>query len=129
MTTKRNPGRFTLQFNLHDPAQMAVSNLLDQQGRHKAQYITNAVSYYESFLDAKKEGQNTTAVVTPIDKAIHEITSTKSEQLISSEEHNTIQPDYPLNDESSEINKRLDSMFEETELPAIMNTLAAFSKI
>ena len=129
MVEKRNPGRFTLQFNMNDPAQMAVSNLLDQQGRHKAQYITNAVSFYESFLDAKMEGQKNAAVVTPIDIALHENTPQGTEQLISPEEQSACQPDCTVMSESAERNKGLDSMFEETELPEIMSTLAAFSKI
>ncbi len=46
MTEKKNPGRFTLHFNLEDPQQRTVSELLEQQGRHKAQFITSAVMLY-----------------------------------------------------------------------------------
>lgn len=37
MREKKAPGRFTLQFNLEDPQQKEVSDLLEQQGRRKAQ--------------------------------------------------------------------------------------------
>lgn len=40
MSEKKKPGRFTLQFNMEDPQQRMVSELLEQQGRHKAQFIT-----------------------------------------------------------------------------------------
>ena len=43
---KKRPGRFTIQFNLCDPKQKAVSDLLDQQGRSKAQFLTSAVLHY-----------------------------------------------------------------------------------
>ena len=46
MADKKNPGRFTIQFNPGDPKQLSVSELLEQQGRHKAQFITNAVLHY-----------------------------------------------------------------------------------
>ena len=46
MGEKKKPGRFTLQFNLEDPQQRTVSELLEQQGRHKAQFITSAVLRY-----------------------------------------------------------------------------------
>ena len=46
MGEKKHPGRFTLHFNLEDPQQRTVSDLLEQQGRHKAQFITSAVLLY-----------------------------------------------------------------------------------
>lgn len=46
MGEKKKPGRFTLQFNLEDPQQRTVSELLEQQGRHKAQFLTSAVLHY-----------------------------------------------------------------------------------
>lgn len=46
MGGKKQPGRFTLQFNVEDPQQKTVSELLEQQGRHKAQFITSAVLQY-----------------------------------------------------------------------------------
>lgn len=46
MGEKKRPGRFTIQFNLCDPKQKVVSDLLDQQGRSKAQFLTSAVLHY-----------------------------------------------------------------------------------
>jgi len=46
MGEKKKPGRFTLQFNQEDPQQRMVSELLEQQGRHKAQFLTSAVLHY-----------------------------------------------------------------------------------
>ena len=46
MGEKKQPGRFTLQFNMEDPQQKTVSELLKQQGRHKAQFITSAILQY-----------------------------------------------------------------------------------
>lgn len=46
MGEKKRPGRFTIQFNLCDPNQKAVSDLLERQGRSKAQFLTSAVLHY-----------------------------------------------------------------------------------
>ena len=42
MGIKKDPGKFTIRFNVADP-QQAVVELLNRQGRYKAQFITSAV--------------------------------------------------------------------------------------
>ena len=46
MAEKKNKGRFTIQFNPSDPHQLKVAELLEQQGRHKAQFLTSVVLHY-----------------------------------------------------------------------------------
>lgn len=46
MGNKKDPGKFTIRFNIADPQQKAVAELLNRQGRYKAQFITNAVMLY-----------------------------------------------------------------------------------
>ena len=46
MGDKKDPGKFTIRFNIADPQQQAVAELLNRQGRYKAQFITNAVMLY-----------------------------------------------------------------------------------
>ena len=49
MTAKKDPGRFTVRFNLSDPAHRAAVTYLEQQGaRNKANYLTNAILCYEN---------------------------------------------------------------------------------
>lgn len=43
MSEKRSHGRFTLQFNLDDPAQAEAAQILETKGRHKSAYITEAI--------------------------------------------------------------------------------------
>ncbi len=43
---KKDPGKFTVRFNMADPQQRAVINLLNQQGRYKAQFLTSAILHY-----------------------------------------------------------------------------------
>lgn len=46
MGGKKQPGRFTIQFNAADPQQRQVIELLNQQGRRKAVFLTCAVMAY-----------------------------------------------------------------------------------
>ena len=46
MGDKKDPGKFTIRFNIADPQQQTVVELLNRQGRYKAQFITSAVLLY-----------------------------------------------------------------------------------
>ena len=46
MADKKDPGKFTIRFNIEDPQQLMVVGWLNRQGRYKAQFITKAVLYY-----------------------------------------------------------------------------------
>lgn len=48
MEDKKQPCRFTIQFNSADPQQQRAIDLLNAQGRRKATFITNALLYYIS---------------------------------------------------------------------------------
>jgi len=43
MAEKKNAGRFCVQFNPSDPRHQQIIELLEQQGRRKAQFIVEAV--------------------------------------------------------------------------------------
>ena len=43
MAEKKTPGRFCVQFNPRDPRHQQVIELLERQGRRKAQFIVEAV--------------------------------------------------------------------------------------
>lgn len=46
MGDKKHLGRFTVQFNLGDPQQARTAEILEQQGRQKARFISTAVLLY-----------------------------------------------------------------------------------
>lgn len=43
---KKDPYKFTIQFNGGDPSHQQIAEMLNQQGRRKAQFIVNAVLHY-----------------------------------------------------------------------------------
>ncbi len=48
MIDKKSANRFTIQFNSRDSTHQQVIEILNLQGRKKAQYIVNAILSYES---------------------------------------------------------------------------------
>ena len=46
MAGKKDPGRFTLHFNLNDPQQKEAVEILNRNGRQKASLIARALLYY-----------------------------------------------------------------------------------
>ena len=44
--SKKDPGKFTVRFNIADPQQREAAELLNRQGRSKAQFLTSAVLSY-----------------------------------------------------------------------------------
>ena len=54
MADKKDPGKFTVRFNIHDPQHQTVVALLNQQGRNKAQFLASAVLHY--IRDKQKRG-------------------------------------------------------------------------
>ena len=46
MGEKKEQWKFTIQFNPSDPCHRQTSEILNQQGRRKAQFIANAVMHY-----------------------------------------------------------------------------------
>ena len=49
MAAKKERGRFSLRFNISDPIHLATVELLEKQPDHgKAQYIANAVVFYDT---------------------------------------------------------------------------------
>lgn len=46
MTGKKEPGKFTIKFNMMDPAHRQVIDMLEPMGRTKAQFLANAVLHY-----------------------------------------------------------------------------------
>jgi len=119
MGEKKKPGRFTLQFNLDDPQQQTVSELLEQQGRHKAQFITSAVLLY--IQSPKPQGGGGESPV--IDEAAME------RMLLSILEKH---PKFvaPVSDEppASTAKGPWEDSVEDDALKAISDTLAAFQQ-
>ena len=72
MAAKKERGRFSLRFNISDPIHLATVELLEKQPDHgKAQYIANAVVFYDThFAD---DPQPLRAAAAAIETIVREI--------------------------------------------------------
>lgn len=55
MVDKKDPGKFTIRFALSDPQQSRAVHLLNEQGRQKAQFLTNAILCYVDGVSSTAE--------------------------------------------------------------------------
>lgn len=49
MGAKKDPGKFTLHFNLNDPQQKTAVDILNRQGRQKASFLAKALVFYMEY--------------------------------------------------------------------------------
>lgn len=128
MADKKSPGRFTLNFHVEDPKQMAAVRVLNRQGRTKAQFITDAILHYMNCPESP-------AIELPSQQMDEE----RIRQIVRSllQEQVSLRPQAPtsrLQGEPAQVESLLapadvggDSPFDEAQLAAIAKTMAAFN--
>lgn len=127
MKGKKKPGRFTLQFNLEDPQQRTVSELLEQQGRHKAQFITSAILRYIQCPNPQ-EGSSSKPVINNdmLEQMLLSILE-KHPQFASISSSGTANGD-PAPEEAAPAVGVWDNPIDNDTMMAISETLAAFQQ-
>lgn len=128
MADKKSPGRFTLNFNVEDPKQMAAVSILNRQGRTKAQFITDAILHYMNCPESPA-----------IELPPPQMDEDRIKQIVRSllQEQVPPRPQAPNSDpqgESAQIESTPapidvggDNPFDEAQLAAIAKTMAAFN--
>lgn len=125
MADKKSPGRFTLNFNVEDPKQLAVVNILNRQGRTKAQFITDAILHYMNCPESP-------AIELPSPQIDEErikqiVCSLLQEQVSPRPQVSTPVTPVPAEGAPASIDIAGDSPFDENQLAAIAKTMAAFN--
>lgn len=116
MGDKKDPGKFTIRFNTADPQQQAVVDMLNRQGRYKAQFITNAVLLYTyAASDAQTASLQNRAVIQHV-MADHR---PKYRNTASDTDDCAVEPDCAPS-------PSWDGGLEDMELDAIRKTMEAF---
>ncbi len=113
MAEKKDPGKFTVRFNIADPQQRTVIELLNQQGRYKAQFITNAILHYIHCSEPPKVRGAATADGEEIERIVRSVLA-QQQAILSPEQPSTIPHESPV-DQSDDIDRE-----------AIFKTLEAF---
>lgn len=116
MGDKKDPGKFTIRFNTADPQQQAVVDILNRQGRYKAQFITNAVLFYTyAASDAQTVSLQNSAVI----QRVMANQGPKYQDATATAENGAIEPDCtPLPIWGSDL--------KDTELDSIRKTMEIF---
>jgi len=88
MASKKEPGKFTIKFNLMDPQHRQVSDHLEAMGRSKAQFLTNAVIHYLRCSQMTEASASMSASV-PIDHVLIEtiVRRILSEESVKNMQH------------------------------------------
>lgn len=127
MAEKKNPGRFTIQFDLRDPQHNQVAQILEGQGRYKARFITNAVMHYLHCPETPDIPQPAPVDKKLLETLVLEILGRHNEknEPIESDTANSIvkQPA-----EEHEPDEELQRLFGTEGMAMIANTLAAFQQ-
>lgn len=114
MDSKKAPSKFTLRFNLDDPQQRQAVELLNRQGRSKAQFIASALLCYVGGQPQLPQG------TPPVDREqlrglVEDILAQRQSQH---HEKTPAAQDTPVDD----------GAFSSTERSLIFKTLDAFQK-
>jgi len=125
MADKKSPGRFTLNFNVEDPKQLAVVNILNRQGRTKAQFITDAILHYMNCPESPAVD------IPPLqmdEERIKQIVrSLLQEQVSPRPQVSTSVTPIPAEGAPASIDIAGDNPFDKNQLAAIAKTMAAFN--
>ena len=126
MAEKKDPSKFTIGFNRQDPQHRIVIDLINQQGRRKAQFIVNAVLHYIHCTETPDIPQPV-----PVDsKMIEEIVLRILQQRTAADpmpEPKQTPAKRPTKSESVHMDE-MEDLLGKDGMSTIVNTLAAFRR-
>ena len=115
---KKDPNKFTILFNGADPLHQQVVDMLNQQGRRKAQFVVNAVQHYLHCSETPDIPQSAPADTVAIETIVRRIM----------EEQSKWKPDKrTFKSEQIDFGDAADTLGEEG-VTAIRNTMASFRR-
>jgi len=124
MAEKKEPGKFTIKFNILDPAHRQVIDTLESMGRTKAQFLANAVLHYLHCSQTPDIPQTPPADYTAVEAIVRRILDERLREP-------SAQP--PLQGTKKKLRKSEDIQLEDAEailgedgMAAIADTLSAF---
>ena len=134
MGDKKHLGRFTVQFNLGDPQQERVSEILERQGRQKARFISTAILHYincketpEVTLPPVPDAAEIEKIVLAIlKKHTGESSSYPIQQEVAVTEESSQMPNVTPHMEHEDSTDDLKALLGDDGFSAIASTLASF---
>lgn len=121
MSQKKDICRFTIQFNPADPCHQKVIELLNSQGRSKAQFIANAITHYLYCSQTPDIPQN-------MPYNIKEMIVEAVNQYMNNKDKNEKNREFKQEKNQNNSNSIVydDLPFDENDMQAITDTIAMF---
>lgn len=129
MPNKKEQYKFTIMFNAGDPLAQQTADILNQQGRRKAQFITNAVQHYlhcKETPDIPQSLSSASVDYSVIEKLVRRILAENSSLPTAVPASQKTVPAIKQ-DEELQMDEAAELLGEEG-LAAIANTMALFRK-
>lgn len=127
---KKDPGKFTVRFNMADPQQKAVIDLLNQQGRYKAQFLTSAILHYVHCFETPDMRSAATVDSTEIERIVRQVLAQQQTAIPPSLQQGGQEPGeavIPWEEPDSSLPDTRNPA-EDADKAAILQTLDAFRK-
>lgn len=124
---KKDPNKFTVLFNDADPQHKQVVEILNRQGRRKAQFLVNTVQHYLHCKETPDIPQSVPTDTAAIEAVVRRILLEGSDHTGADNKtkQNTVAPvaviEQPAFDEAADL-------LGEEGIAAIRNTMASFRK-
>lgn len=123
---KKDIYKFTIQFSSGDPQHQQVAEILNRQGRRKAQFLVNTVLHYIHCSETPDIPQqppvNTDAIETIVRRIIEEYSEKPTRQDVrKTPEKKTVKSEEIAFDDAAEL-------FGEDGIAAVRNTIASFRR-
>ena len=123
---KKDIYKFTIQFSSGDPQHQQVAEILNRQGRRKAQFLVNTVLHYIHCSETPDIPQqppvNTDAIETIVPRIIEEYSEKPTRQDVrKTPEKKTVKSEEIAFDDAAEL-------LGEDGIAAVRNTIASFRR-
>ena len=128
MAKKKSISRFCIQFNEQDAHHQQVVDILNAQGRHKAQFIATAILHYIHCWETPIIAQDDTRLRQTVESIVQEVLERCDG--ISKMQHSLPSEEVPLRKihRSAGISTNMEKLDNET-LSAIRDSLSAFRSL
>ncbi len=121
MSQKKDVGKFTIQFNPIDPCHQRVIELLNSQGRRKAQFIANAITHYIHCSQTPDIPQDISYDIKDM------VVEAVNQYMRNKEKHEQNRDSIKTKTESGSTSIAYDDMpFDENDIKAIAETMSIF---
>ena len=125
MSEKKYCGRFCIQFNSDDPRHLQVIELLESQGRRKANFIAEAILHYTGESETNTAGINPAALKSMVLSIVREcLKKESSDKTTALPNEPFVLPDESETFESIEV-PTATSIIDPDLLAAVQETIAS----